>query len=420
MAALGGRNGIWLDGAGMSYSRNPTLLLVTTFFSNLIFQRGIFILYLMEKGIGETHVGVLQSCVYLANFLWEIPAGVVGDRFGRKWSLAIGYALAIVNGLGMVFADDFGLFLCLFIIEGTSLAFISGSNSALLYDSLKKLRRTEDYLKLQSRISMISAVILGLAIGLGGFIRTWDWQYVYLSYAVAMACAAMTVLLLHERIVDFAPEDASEERRAASTVRETYLFFRCGAGREFFLCILALVCFNAGVIPYFIYGQSLFHHFGFADSQIALIYCTVQLISGAVYLSANRVAKLAPLRTIATTAMILAAIAMAANATGNVYVCLFSFYFVTIFPDVVEILCDNHIQSKIPSHFRATALSSITFAQGCLLGFIYFAVGFGFQHIGILATFAAMSLAPLVSFALYWSYFNNAKGGSDLVLETHQ
>ncbi len=196
----------------LRYGRNVWLMAGASFFSSLIFQRGIFVLYLLECGLSNTQVSMLQTGLFAANFLMEIPTGIFADRFGRRWSMVVGSLLAIVNAVGMAFCRDFGLFLALFAIEGIGFAFRSGANTALLYDSLKALRREGEYVRIISRITALSSIALAAAMALGGYLKVISWSAVFLLYAASVSIAAVLTLIMFERIDDYRHEPSEEDQ----------------------------------------------------------------------------------------------------------------------------------------------------------------------------------------------------------------
>jgi fucose permease len=62
------------------------------------------------RGLSATEYGALQAIYYWAVMATEVPSGIVADRLGRKWTLALG---ALVNGVGcwtFAVSYDFGVF----------------------------------------------------------------------------------------------------------------------------------------------------------------------------------------------------------------------------------------------------------------------------------------------------------------------
>lgn len=111
----------------------------------LLFAPYIQLFITRVRGLSQVEYGLLQGLYYLVAVAAEVPTGVLADRFGRKAILALG---AAINGLGcFVFAlsHDFGTFALGEILFGLGTAFVSGADSALLYDSLAAERREAEF-----------------------------------------------------------------------------------------------------------------------------------------------------------------------------------------------------------------------------------------------------------------------------------
>src|SRR5665811_577021 len=57
------------------------------FLKNLRFFDAFFILYLVEKGMSFTQIGILYAVREITINIFEIPSGIAADTFGRKNSL---------------------------------------------------------------------------------------------------------------------------------------------------------------------------------------------------------------------------------------------------------------------------------------------------------------------------------------------
>ena len=111
----------------------------------LLFAPYIQLFMVKVRSLSEIEYGVLQSLYYVTVVLMEVPSGILADRLGRKGILVFG---AVANGAGCwVFAaaHDFWIFAVGEILFALGTAFISGADSALLYDSLAADQRQAEY-----------------------------------------------------------------------------------------------------------------------------------------------------------------------------------------------------------------------------------------------------------------------------------
>lgn len=111
----------------------------------LLFAPYIQLFITKVRGLSQAEYGLLQGLYYLVVVAAEVPTGVLADRFGRKAILVVG---ALVNGLGcflFAVATDFFSFAAGEVLFGLGTAFVSGADSALLYDSLAAERQEAQY-----------------------------------------------------------------------------------------------------------------------------------------------------------------------------------------------------------------------------------------------------------------------------------
>ncbi len=159
----------------------------------------IVALYYTDNGLDNFDIYVLQAVYSLSVAILEIPSGYMADIIGRKKSLIIGSFLGTLGYVIYSISSGFYGFLAAEMILGLGGSFISGSDSAMLYDSLVGLRKQHRYLQLEGRITSLgnfaetSAAVCGgmLAVALG-------YRFVYISQAIVAAIAIPASLLLVE------------------------------------------------------------------------------------------------------------------------------------------------------------------------------------------------------------------------------
>lgn len=192
----------------------------------------IVALYYTENGLDEFDIYLLQAIYSLSVALLEIPSGYMADIIGRKKSLLIG---ALLGSLGFIFyslSSGFNGFLLAEITLGLGGSFISGSDSALLYDTLAAMKRRDKYLQYEGRITSLGNFAeTSAAIG-GGLIAAYlSYRSVYIAQALIAATAIPAALLLVEpprertialpgmrHILQVCRESLFVDRRLSSTI----------------------------------------------------------------------------------------------------------------------------------------------------------------------------------------------------------
>ena len=152
------------------------------FLKNLRFFDAFLLLYLSEKGLPYTEIGILYAIREIFINLFEIPSGIIADTFGRKNTLASSFIVYIASFVLFYFSTDFWLFLPAFILYGTGDAFRSGTHKGMIMDYLKIQHRSFQKITYYGHTrswsqngSAISSLVAGLIVFYGG-----EYKFVFL------------------------------------------------------------------------------------------------------------------------------------------------------------------------------------------------------------------------------------------------
>src|SRR5437867_8688572 len=130
----------------------------------------IWVVFLQRRGLALTQIGVLEGFAWVLTAALEVPTGAIADRFGRKASIALGAFLYSV-AMFLILADALSPgFLLGYALWNSSLAFVSGADSALLFDSLKAVGRASEAAKQTGRYAAIQQASQGIASLIGAAI----------------------------------------------------------------------------------------------------------------------------------------------------------------------------------------------------------------------------------------------------------
>lgn len=128
----------------------------------------IWVVYLqVQRGLSLTQITILDTPFFFLMVLAEVPTGAIADRFGRRWSLMLGSSLFAVAVFVFAIADSYPIILLSYGAWGLGLTFQSGADVAILYDSLKRLDREEEFQRINGRLNAVRsfAVLIAILIG---------------------------------------------------------------------------------------------------------------------------------------------------------------------------------------------------------------------------------------------------------------
>ena len=161
-------------------------------------------LYLLDFGYSMFQIAVYGSIGSALIFILELPSGLFADLYGRKNSLLIygwAYLLWIVC---LYFGGNYFLLLLSGIFSGIRLAFRSGADSALLYDSLKALGREDEHPKISGSSNSWFLFGIGVSSMLGGFLAD--------QYSMGFTILASLIAPLISLIVIYSMEEPAHYR----------------------------------------------------------------------------------------------------------------------------------------------------------------------------------------------------------------
>lgn len=145
--------------------------------NGMFFAVPIMVLFWQDNGLNLTEIMTLQSIFALLIVLLELPSGYFSDIFGRKRTLLIS---AIVGFFALVtysIGHNFFHFLIAELLFAIHLSFMSGTDSAFLFETLSNLEMDKKYKEIWGRSLFNSMVLLAIANIIGGFIAKYNLRY---------------------------------------------------------------------------------------------------------------------------------------------------------------------------------------------------------------------------------------------------
>ena len=146
---------------------------VFSFLAGLSFYTAALIPFYTNWGhISLTQVQFLQAWLMFWAFVLEVPTGVIADKFGRKYSVALGCLLTFFSFLIYGSFPNFSAFLVAEFLAAAGMALMSGASEALLYDSLKDENNESKFKNIFGRSFSIGQIAAIISAPVGGFIAS--------------------------------------------------------------------------------------------------------------------------------------------------------------------------------------------------------------------------------------------------------
>jgi MFS family permease len=161
----------------------------------------IIVLFFQEHGLSLTEVMILQAIYSLSVALFEIPSGYIADLFGRKQTIALSTVFSFAGYLVFSFYGGFYAFAIAQILVGIGGSLMSGSDSAIIYDTLLETSSKTSYTKIEGRNYAIGNFSEAFAGILGGFLAVGSiYLPIYLQTSILFFSIPIALTLVEPTI----------------------------------------------------------------------------------------------------------------------------------------------------------------------------------------------------------------------------
>lgn len=386
--------------------RNITLDYISTFITNLNMQSSIWVLYLAYCGLNLAQIGLVEGIYHATSIVFEIPSGAVADLLGRKKSMILSRVCIALSCVIMLFARSFWFFALSFVIQALGNNLNSGSEEALVYDSMKYAGQEEQYMRVRGRLNMVIEVSQGIATVAGGILAEFSYFWCYSACVVIAVLALVPVILMIEAPYADIENDPKPVREVVTFHFKTCYQVLRSDRRILDIIVYYSVLFAAETLLFF-YSQQYFYELGYSKIQISLIMLVMGGVSCAGAVMSERLfQKLG--KNIALIGALVIAAAFLGYGFQNIVIAIASLVMAGFFNSVLYPVQSELLNSLIPSAQRATLISvnSMFFSIGMILMFPL--AGALADRWGLTAVFVAVGLVLMV-FILCWNFLGERK-----------
>ncbi len=128
----------------------------------------------------------------------EVPTGIVADKYSKRLSVALGMAIMSIGVLTQFYFTTYYLLIFSAFLIGLGQSFRSGADQALLYDSLKTVKKTDHYGSIIARATVYQMLATGLSVYLGGRLAIVNITIFGIhigNYFLLFALSALSILI---------------------------------------------------------------------------------------------------------------------------------------------------------------------------------------------------------------------------------
>ncbi|NQZ85263.1 MAG: MFS transporter [Nanoarchaeales archaeon] len=154
--------------------RNINILYISGILGWARFFLPVMALFYISSEVTLIEFSIIMSIFSLVILLFEIPSGVFADLVGKKISMICGVFCFVIEIFILTFFNGFEMFLLAKVISGFGVGFVSGASSAILYDSLKRLKRESEHKVISGKQFMYANISMAFVFIIGAYLFSID------------------------------------------------------------------------------------------------------------------------------------------------------------------------------------------------------------------------------------------------------
>jgi MFS family permease len=355
--------------------------------SSLFFERSIFVLYLIYKGLNLGEIALFQSTINIAMLVGEIPTGIIADNIGKKKALLMGSILMIIYYLSMLFSDTFVMFVLGAVVFGIGSTFVSGTNTAYLYDLMDDKISS---VKMLGRLSAIITGAIGLAMVIGGYLQKTSWESVMWLGVSAQIIGVCILLSLPNIVV------------RASCSKKIFLYdvFRAFKNKGFLRKALFLLGLNEGIVSsIYILAQAILNKFGMRTEHIAWVFCIETFLSVVAFSQIETFINKFGRKKVMVVTIAGTALAFLGLNTSKTLVISCLVLLISVLNNCYTTVLLDEFNNVIEKDIRATAISCFNMMSALFMACIFWSISvigdnyiFMFSILGAISTLSLFGL----------------------------
>lgn len=183
----------------MTARNNITFYPWFKFFQNLMFWQATWFLFFQSE-LSAAQAVLIYVIYDIATTVFEVPSGYMSDRVGRRFTLILSAFAGLLAASMQAFGSEFWVFALAQAALGAHIAFASGTDSALLYESLAEEGCEDEIEEHELRAWRFNFAALAISAFIGGAMALWGLRIPYYGTVVAFAFLVVVVWRFREPV----------------------------------------------------------------------------------------------------------------------------------------------------------------------------------------------------------------------------
>lgn len=316
-------------------------------------------IYFQQNGLSFAEIGLIVGAFFVGTFIFEVPSGVFADYFGRKTSIAVSAVLFILSFLIFGLGRSFITFLIANFLQGVAEAFTSGSDEALIYDSLKEIKEEEKFSKYFGAKWSYFMYGTGLSSIVASLVSGFDLR---LTFLLSIAGAVLS-LFFALSITEPPLTKQQAEKNYFKHLKDSAQYLLTHPALKFLFIYVVVV--NLSIQIYFQYIQFMLKDTKIPIEYFGFIYAFFLAYCGFSSQISHKLEKpITKKNTLILIVALLASALLVLNFGLNLITVTISILLVEFLFGFIGPILNNYFHKYVDSHNRATMSSLRSFGTG--------------------------------------------------------
>lgn len=350
---------------------------------------GLWVLYLTHKGFTSLQIGLLEAVFHGTSFLFEVPSGGIGDRFGYRKTLIVARVMNSISCLLTVLTADFWLVSLGFVFSALSYNLASGTNEALVYESLRYEKQEQRYLTISANLNALIELASSAGIVIAGLMSDWFFDGVYWVQIMINLLGIAAALQFTEP-----PKPKQLQQKYFTLMKSAFSMTKQISGLA--TVMLSFAFLDSLNATYYFYFQNYFARLGLAGFGISLVI----VVSSVFQIIGTRLAPVISrkwrLDQLFLRVLVLLAIGISFSGFLPAIGVIVCYILVNTLAALVNPVRSNYINQLIPSGQRATINSIDSLCFSLLMIPFFPLAGVLIHQLGYPLTFLVLSGAVIL------------------------
>lgn len=161
------------------------------------FTHTTYYIYLTTTlGFSNTQAMFLDTILFIAIFFFEVPTGIIGDKYGRKFSFLVGRIFLALSFLMYFLSGNYIILAIGSVVFALGLAFESGSFEAWIVDQVEEKERSKIFVT-RDVIRKVSVIIIPILSVFIAEITSYGFPYL-VSFSLGIFTVIIGMLFMKE------------------------------------------------------------------------------------------------------------------------------------------------------------------------------------------------------------------------------